>query len=118
MTQIGFSGNDRYLILGAALVEIAGGVGFGWAALELGRGLAAPARASALGWPVTAGDRRLGVSRARSRVVFMLLPTWIGGLVHLRVTHRALVYQAHLRTDMAKASSWPAAGPRCSPAAA
>ena len=37
MTQIGFSGNDRYLILGAALVEIAGGVGFGWAAIELGR---------------------------------------------------------------------------------
>ena len=39
MTQIGFSGNDRYLILGAALVQIAGGVGFGWAALELGRWL-------------------------------------------------------------------------------
>src|SRR5947209_6334561 len=31
-TQAGFSGNDRYLVLGSALVAIAGGVGWGWAA--------------------------------------------------------------------------------------
>src|SRR5205085_4499484 len=37
MTQAGFSGNDRYLVLGAALIEIAGGVGWGWAAIELAR---------------------------------------------------------------------------------
>ena len=36
MTQAGFSGNNRYLVLGAALIEIAGAVGWGWAALELG----------------------------------------------------------------------------------
>jgi hypothetical protein len=103
MTQIGFSGNDRYLILGAALVEIAGGVGFGWAALELGRALPRLQRsrgrasgrldANVSGW----------AAAAVIAVVFMLLPTWIGGLVHLRRVHRALVYQAHLRTDMAKA---------------
>jgi hypothetical protein len=100
MTQIGFSGNDRYLILGAALVEIAGGVGFGWAALELGRALSS----------------RLGAARGRLAgtvggwavagaigACFLLLPSWIGGLVHIRKIHKALVYQAHLRTDLAKA---------------
>src|SRR5581483_4744529 len=29
MTQIGFSGNNRYLVLGAALVDVCGAVGFG-----------------------------------------------------------------------------------------
>jgi hypothetical protein len=100
MTQIGFSGNDRYLILGAALVEIAGGVGFGWAALELGMALtrrlpAARARlATDIGGWVLAGA--IGAC-------FLLLPTWIGGLVHIRKIHKALVYQAHLRTDLARA---------------
>ncbi len=35
MTQVGFSGNNRYLVLGAAMVDICGAVGFGWAAQEL-----------------------------------------------------------------------------------
>jgi hypothetical protein len=103
MTQLGFSGNDRYLILGAALVQIAGGVGFGWAALELGRAL--PRLLGKVGGPdgrLTAGAGAWGAAAAVA-VVFLLLPTWIGGLVHLRRAHRALVYQAHLRTDMAKA---------------
>jgi hypothetical protein len=100
MTQIGFSGNDRYLILGAALVEIAGGVGFGWAAIELARALprwlgAARGRlAGSIGTWAVAGA--IGAC-------FLLLPSWIGGLVHLRKIHKALVYQAHLRTDLAKA---------------
>jgi hypothetical protein len=103
MTQIGFSGNDRYLILGAALVETAGGVGWAWAALELGRAIPRMQRrfrgasgrlsASVSGW----------ATAAVFGVAFLLLPTWIGGLVHVRKIHKALVYQAHLRTDMAKA---------------
>jgi hypothetical protein len=103
MTQIGFSGNDRYLILGAALMQIAGGVGFGWAALELGRAL--PRLLGRIGAPSGRLSTNLGAwgAAAAVAVVFMLLPTWIGGLVHLRRAHRALVYQAHLRTDMAKA---------------
>jgi hypothetical protein len=103
MTQIGFSGNDRYLILGAALVQIAGGVGYGWAALELGRAL--PRLLARFGRPGRPAAISLGAwgAAAAVAVVFMLLPTWIGGLVHLRRAHRALVYQAHLRTDMAKA---------------
>src|SRR6185437_10033224 len=95
-----------YLILGAALVQIAGGVGFGWAALELGRALARllgrAGGADRPGGRVTRGIGEWGAAAAVA-VVFMLLPTWIGGLVHLRRAHRALVYQAHLRTDMAKA---------------
>jgi hypothetical protein len=103
MTQIGFSGNDRYLILGAALVQIAGGVGFGWAALELGR--AVPRLLSRIRTHPGRLSVNLGAwgAAAAAALVFALLPTWIGGLVHLRRAHRALVYQAHLRDDMAKA---------------
>jgi hypothetical protein len=102
MTQIGFSGNDRYLILGAALVEIAGGVGWGWAALELGRVLPKLLSRMRSG----AGRLSVGVSGWATAVVvglvFLLVPQWIGGLVHIRKIHKALVYQAHLRTDAAK----------------
>jgi hypothetical protein len=100
MTQIGFSGNDRYLILGAALVEIAGGVGFGWAALELGRAL--PSRLGAARGRLAGTVGGWAVAGAIG-ACFLLLPSWIGGLVHIRKIHKALVYQAHLRTDLAKA---------------
>jgi hypothetical protein len=100
MTQIGFSGNDRYLILGAALVEIAGGVGFGWAALELGRAL--PSRLGAARGRLAGAVGGWAVAGAIG-ACFLLLPSWIGGLVHIRKIHKALVYQAHLRTDLAKA---------------
>lgn len=36
LTQAGFSGNDRYLVLGSALIDIAGGAAWGWGALALG----------------------------------------------------------------------------------
>jgi hypothetical protein len=91
LTQAGFSGNDRYLVLGAALVAIAGGVGWGWAAAALGalaRRFSSPAVAGATGALVAA-------------VVFMVLPPWIGAnIVDVPATHRALVYQAHLREDL------------------
>jgi hypothetical protein len=99
MTQAGFSGNDRYLVLGASMIEIAGGVTFGWAAYELGRGiprvLPAVKRLSpqALGWSAV----------ALVAAVFAFLPSWIGGLVRIQRTHRALNYQALLRTDAAAA---------------
>ncbi len=98
MTQAGFSGNDRYLVLGAALIEIAGGVGWAWAAIALGRSI-----------PRLSGRLRAASRRSRTyvasvatlvvTVVFLLVPSWIGGLVHLSKTHRALNYQALLRTD-------------------
>jgi hypothetical protein len=101
LTQAGFSGNDRYLVLGAALVAIAGGAGWGWAAhtvaglvrrLSASRGRpAAPALAA-------------GGGALLAAVVFMATPPWIGGhVVDVQATHRALVYQARLREDMTNA---------------
>ena len=102
MTQIGFSGNDRYLILGAALVEIAGGVGFGWAAVELSYALRR--RFGGVRDRLSMGIGSWAVAGAIG-ACFLLLPSWIGGLVHVRKIHRALVYQAHLRSDLSKAVS-------------
>ena len=35
MTQAGFSGNNRYLVIGSALIDVAGAVAWGWAVAEL-----------------------------------------------------------------------------------
>ena len=99
MTQAGFSGNDRYLVLGASMIEVAGGVTFGWAAYELGRALprwlpaARRMDSQVSGWSAL----------ALVAIVFAFVPSWIGGLVRIQRTHRALVYQALLRTDAATA---------------
>jgi hypothetical protein len=46
------------------------------------------------------------VGTAAAVAVFMALPPWVGGnIVDVPRTHRALVYQAHLREDMSKAVS-------------
>jgi hypothetical protein len=101
MTQIGFSGNNRYLVLGAALIEIAGGVGWGWAALELGRAVPRViAGARGAGARTVAGLASVGLVT----LVFLMLPNWVGGnLIDIQRTHRALMYQAHLREDMTTA---------------
>jgi hypothetical protein len=103
MTQAGFSGNNRYLILGAALIEVAGGVGWGWAALELGRGVPRfVAGARGIAARLASGLAAFGVVA----LVFLLVPNWVGGnLINIPRTHRALVYQAHLREDMTAAVS-------------
>jgi hypothetical protein len=97
LTQGGFSGNDRYLVLGAALVEIAGGVGWGWAAYELGTLVAPRLR--------LVPARVVGASSvAVLAACFLVLPNWVGAnLINIPRTHRALVYQAHLRQDMTRA---------------
>ncbi len=101
MTQIGFSGNNRYLVLGAALIEIAGGVGWGWAALELGR--AVPRVISAARGAATRIVTTLA-SVSVFALLFLLLPNWVGNnLIDIQRTHRALTYQAHLREDMTTA---------------
>ncbi len=90
-TQAGFSGNDRYLVLGSALVSIAGGVAWAWLAGELARLLSRRdriARASPL------------VGLAVALALFLAVPPWIGrNVIDLQRTHRALVYQSHLRED-------------------
>jgi len=114
-TQAGFSGNDRYLVLGSALVAISGGVGWGWAAAAVAGWLRRLAERGGAGWP-----RRLALgARARGRTgvaaatvagtglalaVGLGTPPWIGpSVVDLPATHRALVYQAHLRQDLGAA---------------
>jgi hypothetical protein len=101
MTQAGFSGNNRYLVFGSALIEICGAVAWGWAAQEIGnliaaalsRGRAAASRALTWGTGV-AGVGLVGLA-------FLLLPSWIGrNLIDIPVTHRSIVYQASLRTGV------------------
>jgi hypothetical protein len=103
MTQIGFSGNNRYMVIGSALVEICGAVAWGWAAQEIGnlargvlrrgRQTAGAALAQASSW---AGVVIVGAA-------FAILPSWVGGnLISIQRTHRSLVYQAHLRQDVTK----------------
>jgi hypothetical protein len=104
LTQAGFSGNDRYLVLGAALIDIAGGVGWGWLALELGGVIRRRLNRGASG----DGADRAPLARwgaiALGVLGFVFLPNFVGpNLIDLQRTHRALVYQAHLRQDAARA---------------
>jgi hypothetical protein len=126
MTQAGFSGNNRYLVLGAALIDIAGGVGWGWAALALGSRVGGLVRSRARsGWGARPARSGSGARPARSgsgtrasgaaigwsaiaavALVFAFVPGWVANsLVDVQLTHRALVYQAHLRTGMTAAVS-------------
>jgi hypothetical protein len=100
MTQLHFSGNDRYLVLGAALVDICAAVGFGCLAIELGRACAA----------LGAGEgrrrrARLAAGTVLAAAAFALLPAWIAGqdFVALPKVHGALLYQAHLRESLTRA---------------
>jgi hypothetical protein len=97
LTQAGFSGNDRYLVLGSALISIAGGVGWGWAAVA----------AASLAARLRRADSRpalwaSGLAVVIAAVILIAAPPWIGpSVIDVPATHRALVYQAHLREDMA-----------------
>ena len=91
MTQAGFSGNNRYLVLGAALIDIAGGAAFGWAA----RGLALQLRSINL-----RGSAAVLAAVTVLALAYLIVPNWVGtNLINIQRTHRALVYQARLRTD-------------------
>lgn len=93
-TQAGFSGNDRYLVLGSAFIVLAGGVGFGWLALGLAR--------AALGWRPRVGRTAVWAASAVSAVLFVFGPNWVGSnLIDIPRTHGSLLYQAHLRQDLA-----------------
>ncbi len=103
-TQAGFSGNNRYLVLGTAPVAIAGGVAWGWFTRALADGFR---RVSARGGEAGRfGEVRFTIPAAAAVavVLFLALPSWIGkGIVSLPRTHHALVYQAHLRSDLTAA---------------
>jgi hypothetical protein len=119
LTQAGFSGNDRYLVLGAALVSIAGGVSWAWLAVGFGR-LAAGLLGRLGGGGLAARFKPAALAVAATAVataLFLAVPPWVGGqVVDVQRTHRAAVYQAHLRQDLTKAVSvvgGPAAVRRC-----
>jgi hypothetical protein len=103
-TQAGFSGNNRYLVLGTAPVAIAGGVAWGWIA-------AAVARLVRLLGQLAGGLRAVSGSRlavpagtAVTIGLFLAVPPWIAkNVISLPRTHHALVYQAHLRSDLTAA---------------
>jgi hypothetical protein len=95
MTQVGFSGNNRYLVLGSALVDICGAVGFGWAARELAVLASRRSRGSAF----AAGMQ--WAAAVLVGLVFVLLPNWVGNsTISISRTHGSLVYQARLRHGM------------------
>jgi hypothetical protein len=112
MTQAGFSGNNRYLVLGSALVDICGAIGFGWAARELAvlasrrwrrtGGATEGATNGATGGGRTAISAGLQWATAvLVALVFLLLPNWVGNnMISIPRTHGSLVYQAHLRQGM------------------
>ncbi len=105
MTQIGFSGNNRYLVLGAALVDICGAVGFGWLALEVAHGAARlwRRRSGAAGAAGTLSGPLVAATAALAACVFVFAPNWVGGgLVSIPRTHRSLVYQANLRQGLSR----------------
>jgi hypothetical protein len=91
MTQAGFSGNPRYVLLGTSMLAVIGGVGYGrivqWAAALAGR---------------VAGPRLVPVAAVAAFVVLAL-----GSLHYARprfasfgTLDRALRYQAELRFDL------------------
>lgn len=99
MTQAGFSGNNRYLVLGSALVDICGAIGFGWAARELA--VLAARRWRGAGGPTRRGAASQWAATALLGLVFLVGPNWVGSnMISIPRTHGSLVYQAHLRQGM------------------
>jgi hypothetical protein len=100
MTQVGFSGNNRYLVLGSALVDICGAVGFGWAARELAVLASRRRRGSASGGSAVGAGLQWAAA-AIVALVFLFLPNWVGNsTISIARTHGSLVYQARLRQGM------------------
>jgi hypothetical protein len=101
MTQIGFSGNDRYLVIGSAMVDICGAVGWAWAATEIGGLLSRLVRGAG---PRVRNPLGAWAAAALAGLVFLYLPNWLGrNYIDLARTHAALVYEAHQRQDAAAA---------------
>jgi hypothetical protein len=93
MTQYGFSGNQRYMIIGGAPVMVIGGVALGLVAWKLGGLLARLLRPA----PGTA----VGVLAAAAG--FFFIPGWAGATFRPAQLNRALHYQAQLRQDVSTA---------------
>jgi hypothetical protein len=97
LTQAGFSGNNRYLVLGAALIEISGAATWGWAAIELGKvGRRFVPRLTR----AAAGSL---AALAVAALAWLFIPGFVGAsLVDIPKTHGALNYQASIRSSLSK----------------
>jgi len=103
-TQAGFSGNNRYLVLGTAPVAIAGGTSWGWFAGTIARLWRRLGERWAALRPLVTAQISAGVGIVVALFLFLVWPPWIGqNIVSLPKTHHALVYQAHLRQDLTTA---------------
>ena len=104
-TQAGFSGNDRYLVLGTAPVAIVGGVAWGWFSRTLADWVRRLAGLLGSGFRrLTAPAFTLSAGVVVAVALFLAVPPWIGtNIISLPRTHHALVYQAHLREDLTAA---------------
>ena len=92
MTQYGFSGNQRYLVIGEALVAVVGGVGWGLAAWKVGQLLGRVIRPA----PGAA------VAVLAATALFLFFGGWAGRYFKAHQTDRGLRYQADLRQDLSK----------------
>jgi hypothetical protein len=103
MTQIGFSGNNRYLVLGAALIDVCAAVGFGGLALALTRVWATRTQPDL--HPSSVSGFTAAIGTVLAAAVFALVPGWIQTVdfVSLPKVHRALLYQARLRERLPRA---------------
>jgi hypothetical protein len=101
-TQAGFSGNNRYLVLGTAPVAIAGGVAWGWFSRTLADWICRLAGLLGSGFRrLTAPAFTVSAGVVIAVALFLAVPPWIGkNIISLPRTHHALVYQAHLREDL------------------
>ena len=104
-TQAGFSGNNRYLVLGTAPVAIAGGVAWGWFSRTLADWVRRLAGLLGSGFRrLTAPAFTVSAGVVVAVALFLAVPPWIGtNIVSLPRTHHALIYQAHLREDLTAA---------------
>jgi len=104
-TQAGFSGNDRYLVLGTAPVALAGGVAWGWFSRTLADWIRRLAeRVGSAPRTLTAPAFTVGAGAVAVIALFLAVPSWLGrNILSLPRTHHALVYQAHLREDLTAA---------------
>ena len=103
LTQIGFSGNNRYLVIGSALVEVCGAVAWGWAAREVGNVAAGLLRRGRGGVASSVSMVAAWAGLAVVTLAFLMLPSWVGNnLISIQRTHRSLVYQANLRQGVTR----------------
>ncbi|HET9074771.1 MAG TPA: hypothetical protein VFN48_09345 [Solirubrobacteraceae bacterium] len=97
-TQAGFSGNGRYLTIGAASVDIAGAIGYGVCALLLAQlpTLWVPADRQRLNLP-----QRASLGTAVLAAFFLFFPNFVpSNFINLGAFHGAINYQASLRRDV------------------